>query len=182
MLRRIILPILLAAFLGGFLSSAAEAKERIKGPGFRTHAPSGWVIDKQSSNGWRTVTITPPGHVMNMRDAVLISIAVTSVKRAEKATGVNIRDKVDMVKKLISIPSNAGGLDQSFAPQPTTLGHKKGIIFGVHYNYKGKGSAHNATLVRRGQKIYLLQVIMDEDLSDLGGDAASMVSNDWRWK
>jgi hypothetical protein len=182
MLRRIILPLLLAAFFSGFASSAAQAKERIKGPGYRTHAPTGWVTDKQNANGWRTVTVTPPGHVMNMRDSTLISISVASVKRVEKTTGLSIRNKAAIVQRLISIPKNATLVQQSFAPRPTTLRSKRGIAYGVTYNFKGTGSTHTATLVRRGKRVFLLQVIQDENLSQLATSAANMVTNDWRWK
>jgi hypothetical protein len=183
MTRRIVPLILLALLLAGVLSTAAAAKEPIAGPGYRTHAPSGWHVDKQSSAGWRMVTITPPGHAQNQRDTALISIAVTSVKKAEKASGTSIRNKTKMVQKLISIPSqNVFGVERSFPPRKTTLAHKKGVMYGVHYNYKGKGSQHNATLVRRGRRIYLVQVITDEDLSPLSSSAANMVTDDWRWK
>lgn len=183
MLRRISLLILLAAFSGGFLAVAAQAKERISGPGYRSNAPSGWHIDKSSGGGWRMVTITPPSHTMNLRDSALISIAVTSVKHAEKASHTSIRNKTKMVQKLMSIPTqNVFGVERSFAPRPTTLRHKKGVQYGVHYNYNGKGSQHVATLVRRGKRIYLLQVITDEDLPPLSSAAANMVSEDWRWR
>jgi hypothetical protein len=181
-MRRIAIPVLLALLLGGLLTTAAEAKERVKGPGYRTHAPTGWVTDKQSGGGWRTVTITPPGHVMNMRDSTLISISVASVRTVEKATGLRIRDKDAMVQKLISIPKDATLVQQTFAPRPTTLRHQRGVQFGVSYDYKGTGSTHTATLVRRGKRIFLLQVIQDANLSQLATSAANMVTNDWRWK
>jgi hypothetical protein len=181
-MRRFALPVLLALLLGGFLTSSAQAKERVKGPGYRTHAPTGWVIDKQSGRGWRSVQITPPSHVMNQRDSALISIWVASVKTAEKASGVSIRNKNAMIKKLISVPQNATLLQESFAPRPTTLRHKTGVVYGVHYNYKGTGSTHAATLVRRGRRVYVIQVIQDEGVSQLTTSAADMVTNDWRWK
>lgn len=182
MLRRTLRILVLALLLAGFMASLAQAREAIRGPNYRTAAPSGWHVDKQSSGGWSLVTVTPPTHVSNGRDKALVSIAVTSVKRAEKVSGVSIRDKSSMVQKLISIPQDAGGLDKSFDPRPTTLRHKKGVIYGVHYNYKGTGSTHTATLVRRGKRIYLIQVIMDEDLSQLGSSAAATVIDAWRWK
>ncbi|WP_445152434.1 hypothetical protein [Baekduia sp. Peel2402] len=182
MLRRTLRILVLALVLAGFMASLAQAREAIRGPNYRTAAPSGWHVDKQTSGGWSVVTITPPTHTSNQRDKALVSIAVTSVKRAEKVAGVSIRDKKSMVQKLISVPQDAGGLDKSFDPRPTTLRHKQGVIYGVHYNYKGTGSTHTATLVRRGKRIYLIQVIKDEDLSELGTVAANMIVNDWRWK
>jgi len=182
MLRRTGRTLVLALLLAGFMASLAQAREAIRGPNYRTAAPSGWHIDKQASGGWNTVTVTPPTHVSNQRDKALVSIAVTSVKQAEKVAGVSIRDKKTMVRKLISVPQDAGGLDKSFDPRPTTLRHKQGVIYGVHYDYKGTGSTHTATLVRRGRRIYLIQVIMDQDLSQLGTSAANMIVDDWRWK
>jgi len=180
--RRTFRIFVLALVLAGFMASMAQAREAIRGPNYRTAAPSGWHIDKQTSDGWSLVTVTPPTHSSNQRDAALVSIAVTSVKRAEKISGVSIRDKKSMVQKLISVPQDAAGLDKSYDPRPTTLRHKKGVIFGVHYNFKGKGSTHTATLVRRGKRIYMIQVITDEDLSQLGSAASNMIVDAWRWK
>lgn len=181
-MRRIVSYVLVALLLAGFLASVAQAKQAVTGPGFRSHAPSGWVVEKQNSRGWKTVNITPPGHRMKLRDSAVISIAVASVQRAEKATGVSIRDKASMVQKLTFIPQEATNVEQGYAPRPTTLRGKPGVIFGIHYTFKGKGSAQTATLVRRGKRVYLVQVITDEDISQLGSTAAGMVTNDWRWR
>jgi hypothetical protein len=181
-MRRMILPALLALLLAGFLASSVQAREALRGPGYRSFAPTGWHIDKGHGNGWNTTQVTPPSHNFNGRDTALVSIAVASVKTVEKATHTKIRDKNKLVQQLIGIPRNATGVETAVGPSPTTLHGKRGVLFGVHYDLKGTGTVHTATLVRRGRRVYLVQQITDQGLSDLGASAAEMIQSTWRWK
>lgn len=181
-MRRIVPSLLLVLLLAAFMASTAAAREAVKGPGYRAFAPTGWVIGKSSSRGWRMVTITPPAHVYNKRDTALVSIAVAPVKTVEKLLHSGVSDKGAVVQKLISIPTDATLVQKQFGPTPTTLHGAKGDIFGVSYNLKGFGTQHSATVVRRGKRIYLLQVIRDQGLSELGASAADMIRDTWRWK
>jgi hypothetical protein len=181
-MRRIVSLVLLGLLLAALFASVAEARQSIKGPGFRSYAPSGWVVTKQNSRGWKTVNITPPRASSKLRDAAVVSIAVASVKWAERSTKTSIRDKASMIKRLVYVPQEATNAEEGYAPRPTTLGGKAGVSYAIHYTYKGKGSAQVATLVRSGKRVYLIQVITDEDLSQLGQTAVGMVTEDWRWK
>jgi hypothetical protein len=182
-MRRIASPVLLALVLAALsCGGVAQAREGLRGPGYRSFAPTGWHVDKGHGNGWNTTQVTPPSHNFNGRDTALVSIAVASVKTVEKATHTRIRDKNKLVQQLISIPRNATGVETAVGPSPTTLHGKKGVLFGVHYDLKGTGTTHTATLVRRGRRIYLVQQITDQGVSDLGSSAADMIRATWRWK
>jgi hypothetical protein len=181
-MRRFASSILLALVATAFLTSVADAREAIRGPGFRAYAPSGWQVQKFSGNGWRTETILPPGHVGRQRASALVSIAVAPVRTVQKAAGGSIRDKAKLVQRLITIPPGAAGVQPSLGPAPAVLHGKRGVIYGVSYNDAGYPTTHTATLVRRGKRFYLLQVITDPSLSALGDAAVQTIQNTWRWK
>lgn len=174
-MRRIVSLVLMGLLLAGLLASVAVAKEPIRGPGFRASAPSGWHQDKTSGNGWNSLTVIAP-----QRRSALVSIAVASATTVKKAG--DISDKNKLIQSLLSIPPDAAGLDTSFGPAPTTLAGKRGVTMGVHYNSDGHGTVHTATLVRRGKRFYLIQVITDENVTFLGQSAVNSIRGSWRWK
>ncbi len=181
-MRRFASPLVLALLLAGYLASVAQAREAVKGPGYRTSAPTGWVIDKQSNNGWRTVTITPPGHVNNQRDSALVSISVASPGTVKRAVRHGLADKRKLAEELISIPPDAVSIQQAFPPRLTRWRGKSAGSYGVRYNFKGIGTTHVSTVVRRGPRIYLIQVLTDQDLSELITNATDSITDHWRWK
>lgn len=181
-MRRFVSTFLVALLAAAFLASVAEAREAIRGPGFRAFAPSGWHVQKFSGNGWRTETILPPGHVGRQRASALVSIAVAQVRTVQKAAGGSVRDKAKLVQQLITIPPGATGVQPALGPAPAVLRGKRGVIYGVRYSDGGYPTTHTATLVRRGKRFYLLQVMTDPSLSALGTAAIQTVQNTWRWK
>lgn len=183
MLRRITPTILIALLLLLALASVASAREAIRGPAYRTYAPSGWHIDKRTSGGWNTVTITPPSHVSNGRDTALVSIAVAPVSRVKRLSGgIKVSDKAKLIQQLISVPSDASNFKVAGQPRPVRFRGKPAEFYAVNYTYTGHGTTHTATLVRRGKRIYLIQVITDQDVAFLGSSAADSIRASWRWK
>jgi hypothetical protein len=175
--------ILLAVVLTLALAGSAPAREAIRGPNYRTSAPTGWHIDKRNGGGWNTVTITPPSHVSNGRDTALVSIAVAPVSRIKRLSGgVKASDKAGLVKRLISIPRNSANLNVARPPSPTRFAGKPAMTYSVNYTFTGHGTVHTATLVRRGKRMYMIQVITDEDVTLLGGSAVDTIRDSWRWK
>jgi hypothetical protein len=181
-MRRFASTILVALLAAAFFTSVASAREAIRGPGYRAFAPSGWHVQKFSGNGWRTETILPPGHRDRVRDTALVSIAVAPVRTVQKAAGGSVRDKDKLVQQLITIPPGAVGVQRALGPAPAVLRGKRGVIYGVNYSDAGHATVHTATLVRRGKRFYLLQVMTDPSLSALGSAAVQTIQNTWRWK
>lgn len=182
-MRRIAFPVALALTFVLALASVASAREAIRGPAYRAWAPSGWHIAKSSGNGWNTVTITPPGHVANQRDTALVSIAVAPTKTVKRIVGgTKLSNKATLIQKLTSVPSNSSNFKVASPPAPTRFRGKPAETYTVNYTFTGHGTVHTATLVRRGNRVYMIQVITDQDVAFLGNSAVATIRDSWRWK
>ncbi|HET6507293.1 MAG TPA: hypothetical protein VFG42_10930 [Baekduia sp.] len=181
-MRRLVLLLCSALLLSGLLAGVADARQAIRGPGYRAYAPSGWTVKKTSSRGWRTVTIASPQRAPNRSPVALVAVATAPIKTIERRLKLGVSDKGVLAQKLISIPRDATLLQVAFGPSPTALAGARGAVFGVTYNLKGDGTQHSAAVVQHGRRIYMLQVVRDQSLSELGSTAADMVGSTWRWR
>jgi hypothetical protein len=175
--------ILLAFLFAAALPSAAQAKS-IRGPGYRSHVPSGWKVKSTKENaGWRVVRVTPPGRSVKGRNSSIVVIGAISARTLEKAAGKKLpRSDVELAQQLASVPPTAINIQPSLQPQATSLAGSIGAILGYHYALDGLGMTQTATVVRRSRRIYLLQVVSADSLSFIGSQAASLVRANWRWK
>jgi hypothetical protein len=180
-MRRVLPTLCLVLLLSGLFSGFASAREPVRGPGYRAYAPSGWKVKKASSRGWRTVTVASPQRAPNGSRLALVSIATATVRTVQRRMHLGVSDKGFLAQKLISIPPDATLLQVQSGPTPTALVGAPGAIVGVTYNLRGDGTQHSATVVQRGRRLYMLQVVLDQSLSDLGITASDMVRSTWRW-
>ena len=80
--------ILLAFLFAAALPAVAQASKSIRGPGYRSHVPSGWKVKSTKENGgWRVVRVTPPGRSVRGRNSSIVVIGAISAKTLEKAAG-----------------------------------------------------------------------------------------------
>lgn len=176
--------ILLAFLFAAALPSVAQASKSIRGPGYRSHVPSGWKVKSTKENGgWRVVRVTPPGRAVNGRNSSTVVIGAISAKTLQKAATRPLpRSDVELAQQLAAVPSNATNIQPSLAPQATSLAGSIGAILGYHYVVNNLGFTQTATVVRRKRRIYLLQTVSDDALSFIGTQAVNLVRSNWRWK
>lgn len=180
-MRRIIAALCSVLLLSGLVTGVAGARQLVRGPGYRAYAPSGWKIDKTSIHGWRRVAITTPDFAPNGARTAVVVVAVASVKTVERRFHIKVGNEAAMAEKLISIPRGARLVQLQSNPAPTVLAGVQGAVVSVTYNLRGDGTQHSATVVLQGRRVYVLQVIRDQSLSELGSTASDMVRSTWRW-
>jgi hypothetical protein len=175
--------ILLAFLFAAALPSVAQASKSIRGPGFRSHVPSGWTVKSTTENGWRVVRVTPPGRSARGRNASIVVIGVTSVKALEKASKKKLPGSdAQLAQDLAAVPGDAANIQPSLQPQATRLAGTIGAILGYHYFVGQLGMSQTATVVRHNRRVYLLQVVSADSLSFIGTQASSLVRANWRWR
>lgn len=181
-MRRFIPLLMVVALATGLPVSAAQARKAVSGPGFRTYAPSGWHVDKGSKRGVWSMTILSPAAPGVRRGAARVLVIAASVKTVERRLDMGVSDKGVLAEKMIQIPSAATLLQVQFNPTPATLARAQGSIFGVSYNLHGVGTQHSATVVQHGSRIYMLEMVLTQGLSDISISAADTVRSTWRWR
>jgi hypothetical protein len=176
--------ILLAFLFAAALPSIAQASKSIRGPGYRSHVPSGWKVKStKEGGGWRVVRVTPPGRATRGRNSSTVVIGTVSVRTLEKAAGQKLpRADSELARQLAALPSTAQNIQPTLNPQPTLLAGSIGAIVGYHYVFGGIGTTQTATVVRRKHRIYLLQTVSDDSVSFIGTQAVNLVRTNWRWK
>jgi hypothetical protein len=176
--------ILLAFLFAAALPSVAQASKSIRGPGYRSHVPSGWKVKSTKENGgWRVVRVTPPGRTSRGRNSSIVVIGTVSVRTLEKAARQKLpRSDIELAQQLAAVPPTALNIQPTVNPQPTVLAGTLGAIVGYHYVSDRVGTTQTATVVRRKKRVYLLQTVSDDSVSFIGTQAANLVRANWRWK
>jgi hypothetical protein len=175
--------IMLAFLFAAALPVSAQAAKQIRGPGFRSHAPSGWKVKHSTESGWRVIRVSPPGRPSKGRSSSIVVIASISIRALEKAGRQKLpRSDIELAQQLLTVPGTAQGVQPSIPPQPTLLAGAPGAALGYHYFNQGVGTTQNATVVRRHRRVYQLQTVSDDTVSFIGNSAVGLVRANWRWK
>jgi hypothetical protein len=176
--------ILLAFLFAAALPASAQATKTIRGPGYRSHVPSGWKVKSTKENaGWRVVRVTPPGRATKGRNSSTVVIGTVPIRTLEKAAGQTLpASDIELAKQLAAVPRTAQGIQPTLNPQPSVLAGDVGGIVGYHYVADGIGTTQTATVVRRHGRVYLLQVVSDDSVSFIGTSAVGLVRANWRWR
>lgn len=182
-MRRLIPMLLLVLLTAGLLTSPAQARKSVHGPGFGAYAPSGWHVKKGSRGGVWSMTIKSPGAPGVQRGAATVSVLSARVRTVERRLKLkSVSDKAALIQQLIQIPAAATLVQARANPTPTTLARAAATVFSVTYNLNGTGVQHTAMVIEFGGRIYLLEEILSQGLSELGSTAADMVRSTWRWR
>lgn len=176
--------ILLAFLFAAALPASAQATKQIRGPGFRSHVPSGWKVKStKESAGWRVVRVTPPGRKSKGKNSSIVVIGTIPVRTLERAAGQPLpTSDIELANQLAAVPATAQNVQPTLSPQPSVLAGTVGGIVGYHYVTGGVGTTQTATVVRRHRRVYLLQTVSDDSVSFIGTSAAGLVRANWRWR
>jgi hypothetical protein len=177
--HKLLVIIILASLAVAALPAAAHAERTLKGPGYRTMVPSGWKIKRSHLSGWNIKSAATPGaaNVLEVRVGV---IGADSLRKRLKLK-VLPSDPTQLVQALIPLPPGATNAQAVAQPQVTTLAGSVGGYLAIHFLLKGQGVAMNLTAIRRGNRVYLLDVLGSDNLALLGTPAIALVNQRWRW-
>jgi hypothetical protein len=88
----------------------------------------------------------------------------------------------DLVQLLPTIPPGASQARATAQASTTTLGGSLGGQMGYHYlTAAGEGISASAIVARRGNRVFLLNIEGDDQLSLLAESAVALISADWAW-
>jgi hypothetical protein len=176
-----IIVILAALTLTAALPTAALARHRLAGPGYRTFVPSSWTSKhKHLTTGWHRVNAWPRKHstddVVMTIGSISAHVLSRNMKQALPSTPIGL------VQALTQVPSGALNVQLSAQPQQTTLGGTIAGILELHYRL-GSGQNYGllSTALRRGPRVYVLSLIYADDYGRLAQKGLDMARRTWRW-
>jgi hypothetical protein len=166
------------------LPTVAQARQSIRGPGFRTYAPSGWAVVHTNANGWRTTTISSPGSQANNPAAsTVVTVSSIPARSLQKRSHRRLpRDLAKLLMALITIPNGAGSSQAQGPPRAMTLDGVLGATIQYRFSQASATVSQTTTVLRRRGRVYFLQVVAGLAVSQFNGAANSMVMDAWRWR
>jgi hypothetical protein len=180
--HKLLVILILAAFAAASaIPAGAQAKRTVKGVGFKTYVPSGWKVTfHKVTPGWRRVAASPTGRKTDQLSVTMSSIGARSLAKAmHKALPPTA---LQLVQLLPNVPPGATQAQQTNQAQPTTLGGSPGGLMGYHYVTRaGEGISASAIALQRGNRIYLIDIAGDDQLSLLATSAVDLIRNSWAW-
>jgi hypothetical protein len=179
--RHKVLVILILASLAAAaaIPAGAQARRSVTGPGYKTYVPSGWKVKRETAGSWRIKVASAP-HSGNALEVRIGTIGVRSLQKRLKVKALPA-DPTQLVQALVPLPPGAANVQVAAQPQVTTLAGAVGGYIGIHYQLGRTGTAMSLTAIRRGNRVYLLDILGGDGLSVLGGPAIALVNDGWRW-
>jgi hypothetical protein len=179
--RHKVLVILILASLAvaAAIPAGAQARRSLTGPGYKTYVPSGWHIKRAKSSGWSLKVASAP-HSASALQVRIGTIGVVTLQKRLKVKALP-SSPTDLVQALVPLPPGAVNVQVVAQPQVTTLSGAVGGFLALHYQVGNEGTAMSLTAIRRGNRVYLLDVLGGDGLSVLGTPAIDVVNKGWRW-
>ncbi|WCB92165.1 hypothetical protein DSM104299_00853 [Baekduia alba] len=166
--------------------ASAHARQRVTGPGFRTVAPSGWHVKHGHGGGWRITTVSSPAARggAQVQNAVLVTIGSIPAKSLARRWGKSTvpRDPVKLEQALLGLPPGVQGYTPVLNPTATTFARKPGGTSILAYTFGGTSARQTDIVVRRGRRVFQVQVLTDANLVDVGNSALNLLRSHWRWR
>jgi hypothetical protein len=179
--------VLLAVAVLLVTAAPAAADQPVSGPGFATTFPDGWQAAKKSTKGITTFTLTTPGTTVDEVSipsaggvAVTIGTLTTATFRRQFHRRAPTRP-LALVKLLIGYPRAASNVKVKSA-HSTTLGHRRAARIGFTYSYKGRSIVQRDVVARRGNRLYWIELDVEQGLAATGEAARKTVLHGWRWR
>jgi hypothetical protein len=178
------LSIFVALLVAALLPATAQAAKTVRGPGYKTQVPSGWKVKRTSSGGWHSVTIMSPGSRRGVsRGSNVLSIGSISAKTlARRGNGRLPRSPVELVQQVTTVPTAAANVNLALQPQPSILAGAPAGVAAYSYFLQGTPLLQTETAVRRGKRVYVLQLTADSTLSVIGTSAIDLARQNWKWR
>lgn len=178
--HKVLVILILASFaVAAAIPAGAQARRSIVGPGYKTYVPSGWKVKRQKVRGW-SIKVAAAPHSGNALEVRIGTIGVRTLQKLLKVKTLPA-NPTELVQALVPLPPGAINVQVAAQPQVTTLAGAVGGALALHYQVGRTGTAMSLTAIRRGNRVYLLDVLGGDGLSVLGTPAITMVNDGWRW-
>jgi hypothetical protein len=177
--KLLVIIILASLAAAAAIPAGAQARRSVTGPGYKTYVPSGWKVKREKSSGWN-IKLASAAHSGN---ALVVRIGTIGVRTLEKRLKVKAlpSSPTDLVQVLVPLPAGAANVQVTAQPQVTTLAGAVGGFLALHYQLGSTGAVMSLTAIRRGNRVYLLDIQGGDGLSVLGTPAIDVVNKGWRW-
>jgi hypothetical protein len=178
--KLLVIIILAALAVTAAIPAGAQARRSIKGPGYKTYVPSGWKLKHQKSGSWRLAVASPGG-----RSGLTMSVTIGTIGARSLAKQLRVKqlpaNPAQLVQVIAPLPPGATNAQIAGQPQTSTLAGAVSGILGVHFDLRNQGTLMTLTAVRRGNRVYLVDIQGADNLALLGRPAVTMVTDSWRW-
>jgi hypothetical protein len=166
---------------------AAAAGQPVSGPGFATQFPAGWQNAKSSSGGITTFVLSTPGTTIDEVSipsaggiAVTIGTMSTRTFRRQFHRSAPTRP-IALARLLIGYPRAARNV-KSKGLHSTRLGHRRAARAGFTYTYQGRAIVQRDVVARHGNRLYWIELDVDQANVGAGEAARRTVVGGWRWR
>ena len=182
--RRKLLVVLILASLAAVAAvpAGAQAKRAVRGVGYKTYVPSGWKVKHRTvKHGWNEVLASPTGRPSDELSVNMNTINARTLAKTLKVKALPAAP-TDLVQMLPTIPPGASQARATAPASTMTLGGSLGAQTGYHYvTAAGEGISASTIVARRGNRVFLLNIAGDDQLSLLAESAVGLVSSSWSW-
>jgi hypothetical protein len=178
------LVILLAFLFAVSLPASAQARQSIRGPGYKTYVPSGWKVKKTHGPGWHTVQVRAPGsHGNRARNSAVLSISSVTINTLRKSLGGKLPgDLTALVQAVTTFPGGSANQSLTLTPQVTGVAGQAAGIQAYTYDFDRVTVAQTDLVVVRPPRAYTIELALDEQRIIGASAAMAMVRQSWRWK
>jgi hypothetical protein len=186
-LRRAALSGLLAATAAVAPAVAvAQSGPAVNGDGFTTTLPSGWTSHDYASQGGRAWGFASPGATTNkLATPTPGGIGVTAwvAKRStvQRRLGRLPGSAVGLVAKITGIPRGAKHAKVTSKPHATTFAGLKAGTMTITYTLGSRSIVQRDVAVRRGSKLYEIELDVDRANLAAGQDALRAILAAWKF-
>jgi hypothetical protein len=166
--------------------AVAQDAQPVQGDGFATTLPAGWTAHDYASVGGHAWGFASPGATTNKLatptpGGIGVTAWVAKVPTIEHRLGRLPTDPVKLVKALTGLPKAAKGARVAVAAHTTTLAGAKAGTMTFSYRLGKRAIVQRDVAVRRGGKLYEVELDVDHANAAKGQDALRAILAAWSW-
>jgi hypothetical protein len=184
--RSVALSGVLAAAAVAAAPAVAQSGPAVAGDGFTTTLPAGWTSHDYASLGGRAWGFASPGATTNhlatpSPGGIGVTAWVSKTSKVEHRLGRLPSSPVTLVAKLTGVPRGAKHVKATSKPHASTLAGVKAGTMTLTYTLGGRSIVQRDVAVRRGSKVYEIELDVDAANAAAGQDALRAILAAWRF-
>lgn len=181
------------AALSGLIAAAlaaapalAQSGPVVTGDGFTTTLPAGWTSHDYASLSGRAWGFASPGATTDKLatpspGGIGVTAWVAKTSKVEHRLGSLPSSPVRLVARLTGVPQGAKHAKATSRPHPTTLAGAKAGTMTLTYTLGSRSIVQRDVAVRRGSKLYAVELDVDAANAAAGQDALRAILAAWRF-
>ena len=176
----------IALATGALAGPALAAGPAVTGDGFTTTLPDGWTSHDYASLGGHAWGFASPGATVGKLatpspGGIGVTAWTASVASIEKRLGKLSSNPVRMMQRVTGVPKGAKPVHTISKPTPTRLAGVKAGAMTLSYTYKKRSIVQRDVAVRRGSKIYEIELDVDKKNAAAGQAALRAILTAWQF-